>query len=333
MNTNPFQFGAGNGDADNTVDKLIGNAYQVVKFVAINMPKLTTISDNMAKLTPVGDNIAAVLAINENLPALLVLNTNLPELMSLSDALPHIEAVYTNLPAVVNASNNMPAIINAPVAAALAQDWATKLDGEVVVGLGYSAQYWAQQAAASMTSKVNTADLSNFADLAKGAGMVGFAPGLVYGANTLGAFVKTLTVKADLADATDLAKGAALVGYADALAYAAGTVGAYLKTRAPKPALAAAMPSAGPALVNDRSVNTAPTRANPVVEWMCITAGDPGVWRALSWLVFSGTTAERPVLNAQAVGVVYLDTTLAADGKPITWNGAAWVDATGVIVP
>lgn len=41
-----------------------------------------------------------------------------------------------------------------------------------------------------------------------------------------------------------------------------------------------------------------------------------------------GTTAQRPALPATTVGV-YLDTTLAAPGRPIFWTGAAWVDADG----
>jgi hypothetical protein len=44
------------------------------------------------------------------------------------------------------------------------------------------------------------------------------------------------------------------------------------------------------------------------------------------------TTASRPVPNANDIGLVYLDTTLDADGKPIWWNGTAWVDATGLVV-
>lgn len=44
------------------------------------------------------------------------------------------------------------------------------------------------------------------------------------------------------------------------------------------------------------------------------------------------TTASRPVPNANDIGLVYLDTTLDADGKPIWWNGTAWVDATGAVV-
>lgn len=45
-----------------------------------------------------------------------------------------------------------------------------------------------------------------------------------------------------------------------------------------------------------------------------------------------GTTANRPVLTATDVAVMYMDTTLDADGKPIWWTGTTWVDATGAAV-
>jgi len=45
-----------------------------------------------------------------------------------------------------------------------------------------------------------------------------------------------------------------------------------------------------------------------------------------------GTTAQRPTPGANDYGAIYLDTTLDADGKPIWWNGTAWVDATGAVV-
>ena len=44
------------------------------------------------------------------------------------------------------------------------------------------------------------------------------------------------------------------------------------------------------------------------------------------------TTANRPTPSASDIGLQYLDTTLDADGKPIAWNGSAWVDATGAVV-
>lgn len=43
----------------------------------------------------------------------------------------------------------------------------------------------------------------------------------------------------------------------------------------------------------------------------------------------NGTTANRPTLESGEKGYVYYDTTL---GKPIWWNGTAWVDATGTAV-
>ena len=43
-----------------------------------------------------------------------------------------------------------------------------------------------------------------------------------------------------------------------------------------------------------------------------------------------GSTEDRPVFeNSEAIGYLYFDTTL---GKPIWWNGTAWVDATGATV-
>lgn len=47
--------------------------------------------------------------------------------------------------------------------------------------------------------------------------------------------------------------------------------------------------------------------------------------------VKKGTTAQRPTLGADDAGMVYFDTTLAADGQPIFWTGSAWVDYLGVI--
>jgi len=44
------------------------------------------------------------------------------------------------------------------------------------------------------------------------------------------------------------------------------------------------------------------------------------------------TTANRPVLTADDVGTMYMDTTLDVDGKPIWWTGTAWVDGVGATV-
>lgn len=43
-----------------------------------------------------------------------------------------------------------------------------------------------------------------------------------------------------------------------------------------------------------------------------------------------GATTARPALNVSDAGRLYFDTTLAADGQPIWWTGAKWVDSTGV---
>jgi hypothetical protein len=57
------------------------------------------------------------------------------------------------------------------------------------------------------------------------------------------------------------------------------------------------------------------------------------IWRPNQQFgVSRNTTANRPTLTASDVGILYLDNTLDADGKPIWWNGTAWVDATGATV-
>lgn len=53
---------------------------------------------------------------------------------------------------------------------------------------------------------------------------------------------------------------------------------------------------------------------------------------ALRSSVFKGTTANRPQLTPDDVGILYLDTTLAPNGKPIWWNGSNWIDYLGTIV-
>ena len=96
------------------------------------------------------------------------------------------------------------------------------------------------------------------------------------------------------------------------------------------------------------SVNT-----NPVI---LDSRGEAGIWLGVAsykfklttatdveiWTVDSiagatittqkGVTADRPVPSSTNYGVMYLDTTLDVDGKPIWWNGTTWIDATGAIV-
>lgn len=84
--------------------------------------------------------------------------------------------------------------------------------------------------------------------------------------------------------------------------------------------------------VGDRVVNTTPLLLGSVAEWACVTAGTPGTWRPVAWVTGMSTTANRPTLTSSDIGVMYMDTTLDGDGKPIWWNGTAWVDATGATV-
>jgi hypothetical protein len=56
------------------------------------------------------------------------------------------------------------------------------------------------------------------------------------------------------------------------------------------------------------------------------------VTKKLNTSAGKGITAKRPTLTTTDAGVIYFDTTLAPDGKPIFWTGTAWTDSTGAIV-
>ena len=91
-------------------------------------------------------------------------------------------------------------------------------------------------------------------------------------------------------------------------------------------------PTVGTYRVGDIYWNTSPTYSNPVSHWICTVAGTPGTWKPGGHLVTKSTTANRPALRADDVGVMYMDSTLVAAGKPIWWTGTSWVDATGASV-
>jgi hypothetical protein len=70
-------------------------------------------------------------------------------------------------------------------------------------------------------------------------------------------------------------------------------------------------------------------------EYSCTAASHSGsaVYRMTGQLgVKKDTTANRPTPVASDVALMYLDTTLDADGHPIWWSGSAWVDAQGLVV-
>ena len=87
-------------------------------------------------------------------------------------------------------------------------------------------------------------------------------------------------------------------------------------------------PSSITAAVGDYVSNSG-NASGGVLEWVQISSG---VWRPTKQTVRRSVTADRPTLRAQDLGVMYMDNTLSASGKPIWWNGTAWVDATGSAV-
>lgn len=69
-------------------------------------------------------------------------------------------------------------------------------------------------------------------------------------------------------------------------------------------------------------------------EWICtVTHPTTATWvMTKQFGIKKNTSANRPLPSLIDVGLVYQDTTLNANGKPIQWTGTAWVDNTGTVV-
>ena len=103
----------------------------------------------------------------------------------------------------------------------------------------------------------------------------------------------------------------------------------------------AASPSNGAWKIGDVVVNSAPAIGG-AMGWAATANGSGG---AANWIIrgqlgiASGATWGRPTKSTMGVstdagwaGTQYLDTTLAANGKLITWTGTMWVDYNGTSV-
>jgi len=103
----------------------------------------------------------------------------------------------------------------------------------------------------------------------------------------------------------------------------------------------AARPSNGVWRIGDVVVNSAPA-IGVAMGWAATASGYGG---EANWIIrgqfgiASGTTANRPTKSTMGVptdagwaGTQYLDTTLAANGRLITWTGTMWVDYNGTSV-
>jgi hypothetical protein len=83
------------------------------------------------------------------------------------------------------------------------------------------------------------------------------------------------------------------------------------------------------ALINDEIKITGHGNGNGY-EYVSQSEGANPTWRLKTQKgINKGSTANRPSPSTIDIGVLYLDTTLDADGKPIWWNGTKWIDATG----
>lgn len=133
---NPFPSGDSccGPNNDMTVDQLLGNAYQVVKFVAMRMPFIKTLSDNIADIIALADSLDALKDIEENLPALLALQAEMDKLTVLYNNLVSLVLVADNMNQVLTVHDNLPQIQEVVDNLAQIQTVATNIAQVVAVG-------------------------------------------------------------------------------------------------------------------------------------------------------------------------------------------------------
>ena len=116
------------------------------------------------------------------------------------------------------------------------------------------------------------------------------------------------------------------------------TFGPYIlqeQTAAPRPNVfyASAVPTTGTYKRGDWLVIRAPSHGAPsAYKFIAHGAFPSGTWQLSEFIMGRGVSASRPAAGVYDTGLQYLDNTLSAAGKLITWNGSAWVDATGTVV-
>lgn len=81
------------------------------------------------------------------------------------------------------------------------------------------------------------------------------------------------------------------------------------------------LPSSGTYQIGDTWINYQTSLTSPIRRWVCTNAS-PLTWQPTEWMVGKSTTANRPTLGANDIGVEYYDTTT---GGFVRWNGSSWV--------
>ncbi|QXV75776.1 lateral tail fiber proximal subunit [Escherichia phage AlfredRasser] len=92
---------------DPIVDKMIGNAYYVVKFVALRMTFIKNVSDNMTQLLAIHNKLTELSAIYTKLDELQLIHNNLDKLQELYNQLSKLTGLYDNLQALLRVYDNL----------------------------------------------------------------------------------------------------------------------------------------------------------------------------------------------------------------------------------
>lgn len=119
--------------ASGTVDKIIGSAYPVVKYVAQNMSQIKSIYEHLAEVTNVGDNINIITGVHSNIALLNQFLDSLDSISGITENLTALNEIYNNIDAILSAGTDFDAAVllaqNSANAAASSSSTATTQAG------------------------------------------------------------------------------------------------------------------------------------------------------------------------------------------------------------
>jgi hypothetical protein len=156
----------GPASRDLLVDKLIGQAYEIVKSVAASLTVIRHVSDNLPALHDLYVRTKDLESVIEALEALLADDQRVEDILTIVPYLDDLRTVVENIAAIQSAYENIDDITNAPDYAAAAREsldfaakWASAAEDtdidDGVNPVGKSAYHWAQIAEAAAAALAN----------------------------------------------------------------------------------------------------------------------------------------------------------------------------------
>lgn len=101
------------GGPDTLVDKMVGNAYEQVKLVAINLPYIKHVSDQLENIYNISQSLTEIQAVGSNLDAVQAVARITDEITAVAADLDKVVTVATNITRIIEVANALPSLTSA----------------------------------------------------------------------------------------------------------------------------------------------------------------------------------------------------------------------------